>query len=600
MKALKYFSILLFALFLAGCNDEFMERYPTTSISDKVFFESVNDLRLYSNTFYEFIQPWDYQIFPHQDYVSDNNVTYMDNHERNHLLRGGITASNVSGWNNWNRWGELRRINFMLDHVHRVEGDRATIAHYTAIARLFRAMWYYDMVKRYNNVPWYSKPLTDADEALLYKTQDSRTLVVDSIIADLNYATTHITPDMGDRTLISKWYALAMKARICLHEGTFRKYHKELNLQGGANAFLEQAAQACEEIMKSGLFEIDHTGGKDKAYRDLFVSFDLSKSKEMILYKNYDYNAGINHTLYGLSFMSLSRSLMESYEYLTDEGKAIPFGTVKDYEKKGYMEVFENRDPRFRQTFQYPGFKTEGQITASRPNLKTGGYTQIKFVSESADPTDKNPQCTDLPVFRYAEVLLIYAEAKAELQRFTQDDMDKTLNAIRDRVAMPPIIIGNIINDPNLKKQYPNISDPVLREIRRERRIELACENFRWDDLMRWAAADLIKEVQQGVYIKEMGAMDTDGDGKVDVALFKDESSNTLTEEEKANCSVYYLINSDGTPNVFKLTEENSGYIVNIEEMEKRNFVDPKYYYFPIPETQLLLNPNLKQTNFWD
>ena len=260
----------------------------------------------------------------------------MDNHERNHLLRGGITASNVSGWNNWNRWGELRRINFMLDNVQRVKGDRAAITHYTGIARLFRAIWYYDMVKRYNDVPWYSKPLTDADEALLYKAQDSRTLVVDSIIADLNYATTHITPDMGDRTLISKWYALAMKARICLHEGTFRKYHKELNLQDGANAFLEQAVQACEEIMKSGLFEIDHTGGKDKAYRDLFVSFDLSKSKEMIMYKNYDYNAGINHTLYGLSFMSLSRSLMESYEYLTDEGKAIPFSTVKDYEKKGW------------------------------------------------------------------------------------------------------------------------------------------------------------------------------------------------------------------------------------------------------------------------
>ena len=141
---------------------------------------------------------------------------------------------------------------------------------------------------------------------------------------------------------------------------------------------------------------------------------------------------------------------MESYEYLTPEGKAVPFSSVPGYDKKSFVEVFQNRDPRLSQTFMAPGFKRAGNAAPFRPNLNLGGFPCVKF--ETDDPVSLTgvTAYSDLPVARYAEVLLIYAEAKAELGQLTQDDMDKTINEIRSRVEMPRIVIGEILDAPNL------------------------------------------------------------------------------------------------------------------------------------------------------
>lgn len=97
---------------------------------------------------------------------------------------------------------------------------------------MFRAILYYSKVKDYSDVPWYSCDLQTTDIDLLYKPQDPRTLVVDSIMADLDYAV-HNMKDSYSTTVIYRNVALAIQARIALHEGTFRKYHPELNLDDG-------------------------------------------------------------------------------------------------------------------------------------------------------------------------------------------------------------------------------------------------------------------------------------------------------------------------------------------------------------------------------
>lgn len=589
-------NIIWLSLFVLGsCNNDFMDRFPETSISPEAFFKTTKDLELYTNTYYEYVQP---SFF---DYICDNCVSYAETSKYNDLIRGSVTPQTVSGWDKGS-WGQLRRFNFFLENVHKAAGDESLIHHYIGITRLQRAVWYYNMVKMYNDVPWYSTTLKDTDEELLYKKRDPRTLVVDSILADLEYATDYISEEMGNRTQFSKWYAYAMKARICLHEGTFRKYHTELNLQSTADDFLKKAVAASEEIMNTRLFRIDKTGNAQQAYWNLFNNYDLSKSPEIILFKDYDQEALIKHSAGRHTFnwiSNYSRSLMESYQYLTDDGKAVPFSTLKDYDKKSYVEVFENRDPRFSQCFMPPGYIVAGQIQPNRPNMNLGGYPIIKYMAGTIDQLESNTQYTDLPVVRYAEVLLIHAEAKAELGIIGQADLDNTINQIRERVDMPPTRLGEIVEDPVLKAQFPDVSNYIILEIRRERRIELVNENFRWDDLMRWNAGRLIGQVQEGIYVDKLGLFDVTGDGVPDVGIFENEAANTVPENERDKYTFYYLKSNSGALNTFRLTNGTSGYIVMNGEVNSRKFIEPQYYYWPIPQTQITLNENLEQTIFW-
>lgn len=591
MKILIKNIIVLSLILLVGCNDDFMDKFPQHTISPEAFFNSVADLELYTNTYYDQVSP------QFCDWVSDNCASFSDTHLHNNLIRNNITPATVGGWNDW---GTLRRFNFFLENVHKAKGEQDQINHHIGLTRLHRAIWYYDLVKVYNDVPWYSKPLSDTDEELLYKERDPRTMVVDSIMADLDFAVNNISKNMGNRTQFNRWYALAMQARICLHEGTFRKYHEELNLQNTANVYLDKAVAATQKIIESGLFAIDKNGGKDKAYWNLFAGYDLTKSPEIILFKDFDRGANLVHGGGATTFnwvTNLSKSLMESYEYLTEEGKALPYSKIKDYDKKSFTEVFKNRDPRFKQTFMYPGYNIEGN-SAHRPNMNLGGYPQIKFMPGTNDQVFNPSSYTDLPVCRYAEVLLINAEAKAELGVLSQSDLDKTLNEIRSRVEMPPIKIGQMEDDPQLQEQFPSISDRILLEIRRERRIELVSENFRWDDLMRWKAGHLIEQVQQGIYVGEFGVFDVTGDGIPEVGIFKNETSNSIPLEERENYTFYYIEATDGSPNTFRLS--NTGHIVINGEIGSRTFKQPQYYYLPIPLMQITLNPNLSQTIYWE
>lgn len=586
----KVLSVICILTTLVSCNDDFLEKIPETSLTQEGFFNTPKDLEAYVNGLYTYDIMYPRNTYDNEPF-SDNIASRNDLGSNEYMMLKGdrLSADNAGGWSNWDK---LRAVNVMLSNSDKPTGDQAEINHFLGIGRYFRAMCYIDWLFKYSDVPWINKPLSSDDDDI-YKAADPRTLVADSIKADLEFAAVNIKPDLGRRSIISSYAAQFLLARFCLYEGTWRKYHDELKLSGSANSFLERAVSATEQIMNSGIFSI--TGKGRDGFSALFTSADLSDNAEIILMTEYidgkgDGNSSF-HALYG--DYALSRSLQETF--LMKDGSR--FTDQPGYDKKEYKDVFTNRDPRLLETLIPPGFVQAKSTTPYVINLKHGGYEAIKYYPRDLTTLggDTWRKCwNDLPLYRYAEILLIYAEAKAELGTLTQADLDKSINLIRSRVDMPSLnlAVANNSIDPVLSAQYPNVDGAnkgIILEIRRERRVELALEGQRLNDLNRWACGELIAQAPQGIYIPQLGPLDVTGDGVPDVAVVPSESD--------ANGLIPYVVNQ---PNSIYLSEGTSGFIMfDGDRTVPRIWKSPKFYYRPIPTAQIQLNQNLKQVHGW-
>lgn len=577
---------------LSACNDEFMNKYPETSISEEMFFLTPRDLELYTNNMYGYIGSsyWD---------LGTDNLIYLEDPGIYSKMRGEVNPNNAGTWS----WGNIRTVNFMLARTGKTGGDPVEKNHYIGLARMFRAKLFYDKVLSYSDVPWYSRDLQTTDTELLFKPQDPRALVVDSIMKDLDFAVSHMKEDMGSNTIWNRYGALAMQARIALSEASWRKYHSELELND-SEKFYRIAIEACKKIMESGKYTLSTLPSGDiPAYEAMFCSEDLSTNKEMIFYEDYDKALGRKHNAQAaLGWETgISRDLMEDY-LVIENGKTKRFQDVPGYDKKTFVEVFENRDPRMSQTLMTPGFVRAGDTEPYRVKLSNGGYPQVKYSPRTYDQIGWGLSYTDLPVVRYAEVLLIYAEARAELGELTEEDVTNTVNQIRDRAGVPRATLSEWLSDidPVQEARYANVSSPqkgAVLEIRRERRIELACEGFRFDDLMRWGCGKLLEKAPEGIYVDKLGYMDVTGDGQPDYALVKtqaDADAIPAEDKEKYKLTVEIL---DG--NTYSLTEGDKGYIRMISQINAWDFIEPKYYYSPIATGDIVLNPNLVQNKYW-
>ena len=586
------------SLTLTACNDSFLDKNPETDLTEKAFFATPSDLETYTNGFYGYITAnyWD---------VPSDNVIYNEDATAYKKMRNEITPDNADTWS----WTSIRNVNYMLARSGKVEGDQAEANHYIGLARMMRAKLYYDKVLLYSDVPWYDRDLQTSDEELLYKGKDSRKDVVDKIMEDLEFAATHMKAKTS-RTLWDKYGALAMQARIALSEGSWRKYHSELELKD-ADRFFQTAADACKEIMDSKQFAIStEADGEVPAYEALFNGTNLANNKEMIFFEKYSKELGRkNNTQSAYNWTSaLSRDLMEDY-LVIDGNKTKTYQSVDGYQTKPSYDIFDGRDPRLKQTFIYPGFTRPGDTEPSRQKISLGGYAQIKYSPRTSDQIGWNNSYTDLPVIRYAEVLLMYAEAKAELGTLTQADVDNTINQLRDRVGMPHASLSDWLStvDPVQERHYPNVTGAqkgAILEVRRERRVELACEGFRYDDLMRWACGKQLAMTPEGMYIgtfNKFGGtvnyIDVTGDGKPDYALVKTEADKAKIPE--ADKTAYKLSIEVLEGNTFGLTEGDHGYVYMKSQKDKWNFVEPKCYYYPISTKDQVLNPNLTQVTYW-
>lgn len=580
-----------------SCKKDFLQRNPQTNVTREEFFNTPADLETYTNGLYSQLRATWADVFI-GDKFSDDISVFTGGSEVDNFIRGGITPATVGGWNTW---GQLRSINYMLDNVGKTTGDQAAINHYIGVARFFRANFYYKMVKRYGDVPWYAHVMGTKDEDLLYKAKDPRTTVVDSIMADLEYAAANVQPARTNNTYVTKWSVLTLLARVALHEGTYRKYHTELNLQASAQTYLQRAISASQEVISNGGFDI--TGSGAAGYRALFSSADLSSNKEVIFLQKSSKDLGVtNNTAVVLDWQwALSARLAD--EFLMLDGT--PFTSVPGYNKKTFTEIFANRDPRLAETIMPPGFTTTPTNApyVTRPSF--GGYLQVKFYPR--DPALRGGydlNYTDLPIFRYAEVLLINAEAKAEAGTLAQADLNATVNRLRTRVGMPALNMAaaNAAPDAYLADEYPLVTGSnkgVILEIRRERRVELACEGSRMDDLYRWKSGALLAQKPAGIYVPALGGLDVTGDGVADIAILQSKTDESpiagLPAAVKDKLVKYYIADGD-----FILSNGTSGRIMFTKDnTSPRSFIEPKYYYFPIPLEQTVLNKNLTQPAGW-
>jgi len=575
----KYISLLFLTLFF-GCKDE-LDLKPLDKISPATAFNTEKDLQLYANSFYT-ILPTGNEIV-RGDVLSDYLVGKAPD---SYLLPNSFTSSMASGWS----WGDLRNINYFLEHYQQANIPDEAKNHYAGLARFFRAMFYYNMVKKFGDVPWYDKTMevTDPD---IYKPRDSRTMVMDNVLADLDFATANIRSDKDNSaSQVTKWVALAFKSRVCLFEGTFRKYHSELNLANTADKWLADAAQTAEEVIKSNLYKINTAGAPDMSYRNLFISetpladeviLAAVNNKSMRVFN--DANWFYTSATYG-NRLSLVKTFVNTY--LNKDGSF--FTDRPDYNSVFFTEEVKNRDLRLKQTIRMGNYTRDGVAAPPDFTYTYTGYQPYKFTLDAKATDGVAENYNSLPVIRYAEVLLNYAEAKAELNAFTATEWNATIKVLRDRAGIENASFP-VVADPYLKQNYfPDLADPALLEIRRERSIELLMEGFRYDDLKRWKAGQLLEMESDGLYVPAMNVpYDLNEDGKPDVAFV------TATPATKVSGVYYFLIDNKQS----KLTEGTKGNLVWLINFDKK-FEDYKYYY-PIPYNEIVLNPELKQNTGW-
>ena len=576
---------------LSSCNKDFLDREPLSQLSPNNSFNSASELQLYTNSFYNDIIPSGVNLYSQSiDNVITNTVSSTITGNRTVPVSGG-------GWN----WGELRNINFFLQNYTKGNLPDIISAPYVGVAKFFRAYFYFNMVQTFGDVPWYSGAIDANDSALLQKPRDSRVLVVDSIIADLNYAIAHL-PTSKSYDQVTKWTALALKSRVSLYEGTWRKYHADDNFGKdsygkpltGAEELLQMCADASDSLMSSGNYSI-YTSNPATAYQELFTA-SSPVSSEIILARTFSPTLQLFHTVnyytvspsYGKP--GLAKKLINSY--LMKDGSR--FTDIPGNQTMQFYDEVQNRDPRLSQTIRTPGYKRMGTDVVLAPNFgaTVSGYQLIKFVT--TPPDDRiNGNTNSLPVFRFAEVLLNFAEAKAELGTLTQADIDKSIKLLRDRVAMPNLdmMSANANPDSYLAAQYTQVTGSnqgVILEIRRERGIELVMEGLRWDDLMRWKEGHLIALKFYGEYFPGPGSFDLDGDSKPDVVIYTD------TKPPAQQGVVYLKLGSD----IALENGANGGRIVVNGDIAK-TFNEDRDYLNPLPTQEILLNSTLKQNPGW-
>ena len=221
------------ALTLSSCED-WLDKYPLSKMSPETFFSNENELQAFSNKFYT--------AFPSDGLYNE----YWDNLIHSDLpqeMRGGRTIpASGGGWT----WTGLRDINTLLEYSVNCK-DTEVRTRYDALARFFRAYFYFEKVKRFGDVPWYAKPLGSADPELK-RPRDSREFVMQRMIEDIDFAIFHLPTDRNIYR-VTKWTALALKSRFCLFEGTFRKYHGIDGYEHDWKWYLEQAAAAAGEFI---------------------------------------------------------------------------------------------------------------------------------------------------------------------------------------------------------------------------------------------------------------------------------------------------------------------------------------------------------------
>ena len=566
------YSLIAGAFTLTGCNDAFLERAPQT-LNDETFWTTPNDLKTYATAFYGILPDGVANI-------SDQNSDDMVPRNVNQFIWDQYSVPAEDGEWSKSDWQNIRNINYFMTHYGTVEGDEAEINRYVGEMRFFRALEYFSKIKTFGDVPWLEEDLNVDDTDILYGPKMPRNQVAQKIIEDLDFAIQwlpdgRVTSTGDDANRITKDVARHIKARVCLNEGTYYKYHTELGYE--YTDLLNQAASEADTLMNSGRYDIYNTGDAAHDYYNMFVMEDKSNLSEAILYIDYvnplrRHNMG--HGAYE-ALAGFSKDFVDGYLYADGLPKALTSYPTAD---ETMAEELANRDPRASQTIRNDKFfegnesytvivtkDTLGADDAYITQFIPTGYQTIKGYDPATAHRGNTLEVHDGIAYRYAETLLIYAEAKAELGSITQDDLDRSINQLRDRVGMPHLTTSVNFTDPNWP-DYGYTLSPLLQEIRRERRVELAGEGFRFADICRWKAGQILNNVMTYVGKK--------------ISVKASQAKDGLRANN--GCVIIYgnYTNAD----------------LSYQEGKSRKWND-KMYLYPIPTGELQRNPQLEPQN---
>ena len=592
MKKILLAQCLATAALLTSCN---LDLEPLDKLADQNYYNNRKELEVFTNGFYADLPTAENLYSETADIIVPTTLIPE-------VLGTRAVPQSGGGWS----WGQLANINSFLKDCSRCS-DEAARKEYEGVARFFRAYFYFNKVKRFGEVPWFNEALSSTDDRL-YSPRTPRDELMNHIISDLDYAIDNL-PTAKNLYRVTKWAALALKSRVCLYEGTWRKYHGI----SGHESYLTAAATAAENFIDNSQYTIYSAG--DQPYRDLFAA-DKAKAEEVVLARNYFAGLSIVHSanlyfLGGGSAPGLNKKVVDSY--LLKDGSR--FTDQADYDKMQFYEEMQNRDPRLAQTIVAPGYKRIGATDVTPVNFAaaTTGYQIIKWVSTSASDGYNKSQ-NDIPLFRTAEVMLNFAEAKAELGTLTQADLDKSVKKIRDRVGMPNIDLAtaNANPDPYLEAAetgYPNVSGAnkgVILEIRRERTIELLAEGFRYDDLMRWKEGKTFERQFKGMVVpklddtKHFVVCDLNGNGKADaedVCIYEGNIEDIKANAEVADIKQFLKLGV----NLHLANGANGGNII-VHDLAntQRKWNEDRDYLYPIPQDQITLYGGvIKQNPGW-
>lgn len=559
-------------LWLTGCKKD-LNQVPQTQLADNNFWHTTSDLSQACNYLYTFLGSLGGD-------PSGNPTPYQDNYSDISYGSGTggvgdgsrISPATSNEWNNYYRL--IRASNNIIEHSATVSGDAATINRYIGEARFFRAMGYFELVKRFGDVPYINKTLSTND-SLLYSARTPRQTVVDSIYADLDYAAANCPqPDAlaaAEYGRITRSAALAYKSRVALFEGTWDEFRGIST----ANQNLQTAVDASNTVITEGKHSLYTANGADSYYYEFQYSGGLSGNPIQLLYgpqTNYNYSTNKENILVRLYGQNISNNISShSYERGSlEQGNIVPTRAIMDtylYKdglpqgKSAYdssaqqtssLTEFQNRDPRMNMSVWSSGelYPQLGGLI----NYQAGTAYRIKKYFVVSDWTGQT-SFVNFDIIRYAEVLLNYAEAKFELTGSISDaDLDLTINALRNRAS------GNDITKlPLLTNAFVSASGLDMRtEIRRERTVELAFEGLHYWDLLRWKTAELV--LPNAVLGRKYFASENVG---------------------------------GATPNL-----SPDGYVV-LEAASFRTFNPARDYLWPLPTKELALSSKLVQNPNW-
>lgn len=551
------------------------------------------------------------------------------------------TKGSTASGNGWDFSSYIRRVNIMLSHIEESDMTEAEKEHWQAVGYFFHSFWYMELIDRFGDVPWVNKVLTE-ESPEIYDARMPRVQVADSVLTRLQWAENHIGnfESQDGANTINKNCVRAALSRFTLREGTWRKYH---GLEG-SDKYLQECVRVSELLMTDYPVLYTGTDGQPGAgYGEMWTTEDLSTVPGIILYKAYVQD--INPVQGGCYIEHTSSHDIEMNQntvdlYLMKNGKPIHNASSGYHGDKSMYTTFRDRDPRLYHTVM-PPYKVEANgankpvenpnaswgytsdpadreyidlmganyscsnpgvgmkrlpaqnwsasLVPQIPNLGTGAFVTCRsgyylwklYCSWEENFNNGTLNVADKPIFKIEEVLLNYAEAKAELGEFTQDVADKSINKLRDRAEVARMNVGEIDDnfDPDRPYYYPEgnaagIRVPALLwEVRRERIIELMGEGFGFYDVRRWRMAPwFLNRAAKGIWVTK------------DYALSK---SMTLYNP---NIGV-----SDGQSGSMT---EGYLYLFNDPIAEGKGWLD-KYYLYQVPTDEILLNPNLTQNPGW-